>query len=269
MDLYYSITAFFESDNYSVLNLMTMFFFFALAGWIWESSYESVRNKKLTNRGMLIGPYIPIYGFGGLFVYVIFSEMQDASIAKIFIYGMIAATLLEFITSFVLDKLFHVSFWSYEGYFGNIQGRICFWASLFWGILSVVFTKFVNPYISEKIFGLDHDLRLIIVTVLTTTFIIDLVSTVTSAIKFKQRLADIKIMESLKIDEFKEKVEAIVGNRDDYKKILARFKNKPYQTNNIIIKHFINSYKNMKFSSKESQNVFNKFKEYYKNKKEK
>lgn len=267
MEILNNISSCFHSNDFTLLNLLTMFYFFAIAGWIWESTFCSIKEKHLINRGMLMGPYIPIYGFGGLYIYIIFNSVEDTNIIKIFIIGMVSASILEYFTSLILEKIFQVKLWNYEGQFLNINGRICLGASIFWGILSVIFTKFINPIISKELFSWNHDLRLIIITSLTTLFIMDFISTVTSVLGLKQKIANIKKFEALKLDELKQKIDVIIENKDDYKKIIAEYKNKMYLTNNIFMKHFYKSYKNMRFLSKENQNIFNKLKN-FKSKKE-
>ena len=91
-----------------VLNMLLMFFTYCIAGWIWECIYMSILEKKLLNRGFLNGPYIPIYGFGGWAVYFTLQAMngpiRSMNTVKIFLIGLFFATVLEYITSVLLEK---------------------------------------------------------------------------------------------------------------------------------------------------------------------
>lgn len=119
----------FYTDFYHIL---WFFIIYCMAGWIWESCFCSIKAKKWINRGFLLGPYIPIYGCGALSVYLLLYPAQEHLLA-VFTGGMILASILEFFTSWIMEKLFAATWWDYSKEKFNIQGRICLKASLLWG----------------------------------------------------------------------------------------------------------------------------------------
>lgn len=96
---------------------------YGFLGWVWESVYRSISTKKLVNSGFLTGPCIPIYGFGAL-MYIGIMHFTLQPIALFFICGILAC-ILEYITSWLLEKIFHARWWDYSKEFLNINGRIC------------------------------------------------------------------------------------------------------------------------------------------------
>ena len=88
-------------------HLLLYFFFYSFVGWIWESSYVSILTKRLTNRGFLTGPMLPIYGSGAVVMLCATYPVQSSDIG-IFLLGLIAATALEYVTGVVMEALFQV-----------------------------------------------------------------------------------------------------------------------------------------------------------------
>ncbi|MBQ8062732.1 MAG: putative ABC transporter permease [Clostridia bacterium] len=129
-----------------------MFLFFSSAGWLIESLYCSIgpvvsgktKTFKFINRGFLTGPMTPIYGVSCMVMLATLLPFRD-NVFLIFILGLIVCDVVEYITSYVMEKLFNARWWDYTGYFLNIKGRICFRNSLIWGALSALFIKGIYP----------------------------------------------------------------------------------------------------------------------------
>lgn len=176
----------------TVRDYLGLFYIYCFIGWVWESCYESVLNRKLLNRGFLTGPYIPIYGFGGIFIYILLGNLSlrfNTHIwLKIFLVSMIGATLMEYLTSYVLEKIFNARWWDYSNYPLNIKGRVCLIASLFWGLVGVVAVRYLNPFLVHKITKLNRDTLLIIVTIIATVFVMDIIVTINAIINLKNKL---------------------------------------------------------------------------------
>lgn len=126
------------------------FFFYAFAGWVWESAYVSVLSGQWVNRGFLHGPFIPIYGFGAVLILVMTYSVRHRA-AAVFFAGMIGATILEYGTGIVLDRLFHIRLWDYSLAVWNFQGYISVISSVFWGALAVVLVTWIHPFLSSII----------------------------------------------------------------------------------------------------------------------
>lgn len=124
--------------------VMLLFFVYAVIGWLWETVYCSLKAKKFVYRGFLIGPYCPIYGFGVLAV-LYFIEPYQKNIVFLYVMSAIVVTVLEYATSYGLEKIFHTTWWDYKDVPLNINGRVAIPISLFWGLGCVVIVKWIQP----------------------------------------------------------------------------------------------------------------------------
>lgn len=164
------------------------FLLYSLFGWVYESCLVSVRNKTFVNRGFLNGPIIPIYGAGAVLICIILDPVSR-NLFLVFLGGMLLATILEFVTSYVMEKLFHAKWWDYSRYKYNIQGRICPIVSVFWGILSVLMTVFLKPVSNSLIHKIPRKIGEKLAVFIIVIIAVDFVSTVISTLKLNQKLA--------------------------------------------------------------------------------
>lgn len=125
-------------------HIIIYFFIYAFFGWAWETIYVGFRERKLVYRGFLLGPYCPIYGFGVLLLLEVLSPLKG-NIPLLFVVSLVVMTLLEYATSFVLEKLFHQRWWDYSSEFLNVRGRVALKSSLFWGGMSVLIIYAIQP----------------------------------------------------------------------------------------------------------------------------
>lgn len=121
------------------------FLFYSFAGWCCETVYCSVIQGKLVNRGFLNGPLCPVYGFGALLVIFLLQGTEQAPVA-LFFAGMLVTSVLEYLTSWLLEKLFHMKWWDYSHYRFQINGRVCLLNSLMFGALSVFVMLVLHPF---------------------------------------------------------------------------------------------------------------------------
>lgn len=173
------------------------FFIYSFFGWIYESLYVSFRKKTWVNRGFLNGPIIPIYGCGATLFYILFYNEYMINLTKsitlihiafLFMIGMICATILEFVTSWVMEKLFHAKWWDYSDYKYNIQGRISLLPSLFWGFLSVMMALFIQPQVSKLTDHIPKKAGNILAIILLILFLLDFTITVVVTLQLGQKL---------------------------------------------------------------------------------
>lgn len=109
--------------QYSFLQIIIFFFAYCFLGWIWETSYVSIREHKFVNRGFLHGPLIPIYGFGAMAILFATLPVKD-NLWLVFICGMLGASALELVTGCTMKAVFHVRYWDYTNIPTNIKGYI-------------------------------------------------------------------------------------------------------------------------------------------------
>lgn len=131
-----------------IWHLLFYFLIYAFIGWLWETIYCSLKERKFVYRGFLFGPYCPIYGFGVLLLLIVLSPLKENAVA-LFAAAIVMMSLLEYIVSYVLEKIFHQRWWDYTGRWGNINGRIAVVSSLFWGVMSVLVIYCLHPWVIE------------------------------------------------------------------------------------------------------------------------
>ncbi len=129
------------------------FIFYSFLGWVWESIYCTIKEKKWADRGFLFGPICPIYGSCVVVTSILFGNipaLADPSFPAwaIFIICCLGSAVAEFGTSWVLEKRFHARWWDYSDIPFNIQGRICLPVSLCFGVAGVLIVKYLIPFIN-------------------------------------------------------------------------------------------------------------------------
>ena len=131
---------------YNITQWLTFFIIYCFLGWVWESCYVSVKQKKWVNRGFMYGPLLPIYGSGA--VIVLFAALPfKGNVAAVYVAGMIAATILEYCTGAAMEALFQVRYWDYSNKRFNLNGHICLFCSLGWGFFSIAMVYCLhNPF---------------------------------------------------------------------------------------------------------------------------
>lgn len=169
-----------------IIKYVLMFFFYSAAGWCLESLYCSIGEKRFVNRGFLTGPLCPIYGTAALVLIVlIYNPFKDNPLA-VFILGIILCDIVEYITSYVMEKLFSARWWDYTYEFLNIGGRICLKHTLYWGVISIIFVKTIHPAIDNLYNKIDGPYLKIILVCVLAIFVIDLIYAVKKALDIRK-----------------------------------------------------------------------------------
>ena len=207
-----------------------------MIGWTLEVIYCRLLEGKFTNRGFLHGPYCPIYGTGATLI-VIFLNRFYAIPALVFILGVIVTSILEYITSFIMEKLFKAKWWDYSNMKFNIKGRVCLLNSTLFGVLALLLIYILNPAITVIIEKINPKYISYISTILMILMSIDITSTVAEIINLKKKLSELReFTETL----LKEK-SIFSENSQTYKSILnlrEKIINKKNVINNRLIKAF-------------------------------
>ena len=157
---------------YTVWSIILMFFLFAFAGWIWEVSLHLVKEGTFVNRGMLHGPWLPIYGYGGTLILVLLTRFRKNILLE-FVLGIVLSGFVEFMTSWVLETTKGMKWWDYSGYFLNIQGRICAEGLLIFGVAGLIVVYALAPFADNLIEKLPGRSAVAISVVLLSIFAVD------------------------------------------------------------------------------------------------
>ena len=140
-----------------------MFCVGCICGWVLELFFRRfVSNRALKiwiNPGFLIGPYLPLYGFGLCILYLM-AKLEAFITSKILLFCLMAVfmTLLEYIAGVIFIKGLHVKLWDYSDRKFNVQGIICPLFSFFWAILGAVYYFLIHPYILDALAWLSQNL---------------------------------------------------------------------------------------------------------------
>lgn len=126
--------------------LFLIFMIYSVAGWTMETVGGLLKQKKFVNRGFLIGPYCPIYGCGVVLITLLLSRYQNDLIV-LFALSMLVCGILEYMTSYVMEKIFDARWWDYKRMKFNINGRICLETLTGFAIGGVIIVKLTNPVI--------------------------------------------------------------------------------------------------------------------------
>jgi len=175
---------------------IVIFIVFSFLGWIWESVYCTVRQKKWANRGFLYGPVCPIYGFGCVVALAVF-DLCSAGILPdlpwwlVFIIGFAVSMILEYPTSYVLEKLFHARWWDYSDVPLNINGRTSVPTSAAFGAASIAAFKIAVPFFSSVLSALPDRLITLTAFVFTAVISADATLTASALTDFQKNIRDL------------------------------------------------------------------------------
>lgn len=170
--------------------LFLLLLLYSFLGWCGEMVYCSLGQRRLCEkRGFLNGPLCPIYGHGALLVLLVLRG-GCASPIMTFLLGGVLTTTLEYVTSWAMEKLFHMRWWDYTGRFCNIKGRVCLLNAALFGLASAGLCHWLAPVAGGWVLRLfDLGAALPLAAVLLALYLADIVLSVRSAIQIGSRLA--------------------------------------------------------------------------------
>lgn len=194
----------------TIHEMVLYFFLYSFLGWIYESVMVSIREKNWSNRGFLIGPICPIYGFGAVLCVLICSNIN---VWLSFILCMAGSAVMEYVTAYTLEKLFHASWWDYSNMPLNLNGYICLPASLAFGAAGVLISHIIHPIISVPIEFIPDILKEIISLILVGICSADLTMTVSSLTDFAVKIKDFETKINNAISDKYDEIENTVSDK--------------------------------------------------------
>jgi len=165
------------NQNYSLRNLVLLFFTCCFIGYSWEVFLHIIVDGKLINRGFLLGPWLPIYGTGAILILALLKPFRKNPFT-FFISSMILAGIVEYGTHYILELLLHTKWWDYTGYFLNLHGRICLEGLLVFGLGGSVITYFFAPFMNTLFNKIKSKLLIIICFILVALFGADIIHSI-------------------------------------------------------------------------------------------
>lgn len=178
---------------YTLKDLVWLFFIYSFIGWCIEVCYSAFRQRKFVNRGFVNSPLCPIYGFGAVLFAVFLPELTERPFF-LFLGGLILATLLEYSTGMLMEKIFQKKLWDYSGIRFNLSGYVCARYCLLWGVLALVTMLFSNPFICGILHMIPYLITLIIQWAAVALLLLDFLTTAMAVMGMKitaKRLAQL------------------------------------------------------------------------------
>ena len=211
--------------QYSFWQWVLFFDIYCFAGWCIESAIVSFNTRRPVNRGFLRGPFLPIYGFGAVIILWSTLPVEDHP-TLVFLCGMLGATVLEYVTGWLMEALFKTKYWDYSHKRIQLHGRICLTSSIFWGILALVLTYVLHKPVVQLVLSVNTN-GLIVADVAVFLFLaVDLFYAVRSALdirrlldsitRLREELTELKTALTERV-ESNEHVAAMLAHRDALK----------------------------------------------------
>ena len=205
--------------------LFICFIVFSFIGWCIEVSYRSYVEKRFVNRGAFIGPICPIYGWGFILIHFLLSKYRSDPII-LFLTSMITSMILEYVMSYLCEKIFRVRLWDYSKRSFNVNGRVSLETAIPFGLLGMLVVYILFPLSERLLNSLPDYLIYIVASLFLIIFLIDLVLTLNIFIKFKSTVQDVR--------------------KDSTEDINNLFKKDIYTKTPKLMKRFINAYPNLR-----------------------
>ena len=167
--------------EYTWYQWLTFFYVYCFFGWIFESTYVSIKKRHFVNRGFLRLPMLPLYGTGAVMMLWVSLPVKD-NLVLVYFAGVVAATVLEYVTGWGMERLFKMKYWDYSNQRFNLRGYICLSSSIAWGFLTIFLTEVIHRPIESYVLGLPITVDLVCVTVITVLFTVDTAESVKTAL---------------------------------------------------------------------------------------
>jgi len=173
--------------TYAWYHWITFFFIYCFCGWIFESTYVSLKKKRYVNRGFLRLPMLPLYGSGAVMMLWVSLPVQD-NLALVYVFGVIGATVLEYVTGYGMEQLFKVRYWDYSNQKFNINGYICLSSSLAWGFLTILMTQVLHKPVERFVLALSPALEFSFIGIVGALFLTDTIQSTREALSLARAL---------------------------------------------------------------------------------
>ena len=221
----------------TVLNFIFYFFIYSFTGWILEVLVRLTLEKKLVNKGFLVGPICPIYGYS-MVLLVLLVGTGDKDILSIFLKTVFVCTTIEYLTSYFMEKIFKARWWDYSHHKFNLNGRVCLRVMAEFGIMGTIALYFVQPKLHDFVGIFSFKIKLIVCLLLLLMYIMD---TILSFKVMKRIKSQIKRQKGDNTEEVRSQVtEWINENSFLYKHIIRAFPNFTIRVKKLLTKKDVN-----------------------------
>ncbi len=188
---------------------LALFFIFSFFGWIMEELHTLPLYKKFVNRGFLIGPILPIYGTGGILITLLLTKYKEDPIV-LFCMAVVICSVLEYLTSFIMEKLFKTRWWDYSNKLFNVNGRVCLSNMIAFGFIGILFIYYINPAIIGVLYKINPLVLKVVLSILLICFLADL--TISTIIIYGFKGAGLELLKD-STEELNKKVKEVLENK--------------------------------------------------------
>ena len=171
-------------------HLLWIFFIYAFLGWCTEVSYAALKTGRFVNRGFLNGPVCPVYGFGVVIVLWVLEPLRG-NLLLLFLGSVALTSLLEWLTGFVLERLFHQRWWDYSQEPFNLGGYICLRFSIAWGLACLFVVKLLHPSVLWCIRTVPYPMGVGLLALFSAVMAVDLAATVRTIARMNRQLSQL------------------------------------------------------------------------------
>lgn len=212
-------------EKYDISQLMFMFFLFCNIGWLQESTIESVYHKRVINRGFLHGPYIPIYGFGGMTILLICMPFRENGFLVYFV-GLVSCTILEYFVGWLMETMFHKQFWDYSMMKFTYKNRISLISSLFWGLLSLFMVYILHGIVDAVVMSIPAVILAVYDGIMLIAVCIDTIVSVSRETAFMEKIKKLPYDKAKKamVNRFIRLGGAVMKRRQRFNELFDRIK---------------------------------------------
>ncbi len=197
---------------YQISLLFMKFILFSMIGYVAEMIFCAIIDKRITNRGFFCGPIIPIYGVGSLALIWILKPFMH-NVFLVILLGMVVTGAIEYITSYVLEKIFHNKWWDYSEEKFNINGRICLKNLICFGLGSPIILYILNPYITDFLLQVKDEVLMGTAIVLFIIFVLDVVYSCLVAYNLRNRIIIVEDLKNEKLARIPGMLERMLNKR--------------------------------------------------------
>ncbi len=180
------------------------FIIYAFIGWLMEVRVSLWNKHKFINRGFLIGPYCPIYGWGSLAIILVVGK-NTTDVLAVFLKAILICSLLEYFTSYFMEKIYNVRWWDYSSKRFNINGRICLETMIPFGLLALLIIYVVHPVIIGIVGKLSYTALIVVASVIFVIYLIDNIVSTYILFKIKGKIKSERKDNTEKIKKYIEK----------------------------------------------------------------
>ena len=193
-----------------ITKLFIYFIIYSFMGWSLEVISKFFQYKRFINRGFLIGPLCTIYGYGVLAIVLVIGN-NTTDILSVFLKTIFICSILEYLTSYFMEKIFNAKWWDYSNRKFNINGRVCLENSIWFGLLGILLIYVVNPFLYNLISKMSDNVLLIVSSFLLIIFVIDLIISLNVTFKIKSNIT--KLIKKDSTEEFNHKIKELIDSK--------------------------------------------------------